>query len=356
MYFVNNDEPVEPQPPTPSSSPPTTVTTSCPRSQTVVFGKTTVCQGELIFVEEFDKNSIKDLDNWNPEVQFPREPDYPFSVYMVDGLRLDNGVLVASASLLESKFHEGFLREQLDLTSTCTAQVGTRKCAQIASGAQILPPVITSKVTTRNKFNFKFGRVEVRAKLPHGNWLLPEISLEPRDAVYGNQRYESGLIRIAFAKSDINFGEKLYGGPVLSDAEPYRSLFMKEKIGTNKWYKDFHNYSLIWKPDGMQLYVDGEEYGTVDPGVGFSYSAQQYGVQHGAAWTRGTAMAPLDEMFYVALGLRVGGINDFADSPEKPWGNRRVKAMLDFWNARESWFPTWYDPSVKVDYVRIYAL
>lgn len=47
------------------------------------------------------------------------------------------------------------------------------ECVREASGAQILPPVMTGKITTKHKFNFKFGRIEVRAKLPSGNWLLP---------------------------------------------------------------------------------------------------------------------------------------------------------------------------------------
>ncbi|XP_068618307.1 beta-1,3-glucan-binding protein-like [Battus philenor] len=356
---VNIQEAVTPDvntrflPTTPSPS----ASTNCPESPTAVLGRTKICQGELIFAEEFDRNSIEALVNWDVEVKFPQEPDYPFNVYLADlTLRLENGVFVASPALLEAKFHEGFFREKLDLTNTCTGQIGTTECSQVASGALILPPVITGKITTRNKFNFKFGRVEIRAKLPSGSWLLPEITLEPRDAAYGNKRYESGLIRVAFARGNAVFGKKLYGGPILSDTEPYRSLFMKEKIGVENWQKDFHNYSLVWKPDGMQLFVDGEQYGTVDPGEGFFASAQRHGVQHGAAWVRGTAMAPLDDMFYVALGLRVGGINDFEDGFDKPWKNRKVKAMLDFWKAKDSWFSTWYDANVKVDYVRIYAL
>lgn len=75
-----------------------------------------------------------------------------------------------------------------------------------------------------------------------------EITLEPRDSVYGDQRYESGLIRVAFAKGNTLFAKKLYGGPVLSDSEPYRTIHMKEKTGIYNWYKDFHNYSMVWKP------------------------------------------------------------------------------------------------------------
>lgn len=51
--------------------------------------------------------------------------------------------------------------------------MGTQECYLHASGANILPPVTSGKVTTRNRFNFKYGRIDVRAKLPAGNWLIP---------------------------------------------------------------------------------------------------------------------------------------------------------------------------------------
>ncbi|KPJ15398.1 Beta-1,3-glucan-binding protein [Papilio machaon] len=335
---------------------PTRVTTAAPPCQgspTAVLGRTNICKGALLFNEEFEKNNIKDLVNWDPEIKFPQEPDYPFNLYMVDDtLGVENGILSVTPVLLESKYHEGFVNEHLDLSNTCTGQIGTRECKQVASGAQILPPVITGKITTRNKFNFKFGRVEIRAKLPSGNWLTPEITLEPRDKVYGDKRYESGLIRVAFTKGNAVFAKKLYGGPVLSDSEPYRSFLMKEKIGIDSWYKDFHNYSIVWKPDGMQLFVDGEQYGTVDPGEGFFNTARQNAVPHAMHWVKGSVMAPLDEMFYVALGLRVGGIHDFTDGPDKPWKNKNNKATVNFYNAQDNWFPTWYDANLKIDYVK----
>lgn len=58
----------------------------------------------------------------------------------------------------------------------------------------------------------------------------------------------------------------------------------------------------------------------------------------------------------MALGLRVGGVNDFADDSIKPWRNRNSKALLNFWNAKDIWYPTWSDAALKVDYVRVYAL
>ncbi|XP_059057976.1 beta-1,3-glucan-binding protein-like [Achroia grisella] len=344
-------EPNRPSPPAPRPDPP------CQISKTTVQGRNAVCAGSLIFSEDFDKQGLQNLVNWEAEIKFPEEPDYPFNVYMADEtLALNDGNLVISPKLLESHFHQGILSESLDLTNRCTGPIDTSQCKRQSLGAQILPPVMTGKITTKNKFNFIFGKIEVRAKLPAGNWLIPEINLEPREDAYGSRRYESGLMRVAFAKGNAIFAKKLYGGPVLSDSEPFRTLLLKEKIGIDNWNRDYHNYTLIWKPDGIEVLVDNERYGTINAGEGFYSSAREHAVPHAATWLRGTVMAPLDKLFYVSLGLRVGGVNDFADVTDKPWRNRAIKAVLNFWNDKDNWYPTWYDSNLKVDYVRVYAL
>ncbi|XP_026734112.1 beta-1,3-glucan-binding protein-like [Trichoplusia ni] len=343
------------RPPTPTPTQPPIV---CQPSPTFVMGKNQVCKGSLIFSEDFDRTELKDLTNWQAEVRFPEQPDYPFNVYVPDGtVSFEDGCLVITPLLTETQHHPGFLTESLDLTVRCTGQVDTSECRRQASGAQILPPVMTGKLTTRHRFSFKFGRVEVRAKLPAGSWLIPEINLEPSENVYGSNRYESGLMRVAFARGNPSLAKKLYGGPVLSDTEPYRSLHLKEKIGLENWNKEYHNYTMIWKPDGIQLFVDGEQYGNINPGEGFFASARENAVPHASNWLRGTVMAPLDQTFYLSLGLRVGGVHDFADGlPDKPWTNRGSKAVLDFWKRKDSWFPTWYNNNLRVDYVRVFAL
>ncbi|GBP49632.1 Beta-1,3-glucan-binding protein [Eumeta japonica] len=248
------------------------------------------------------------------------------------------------------------LTSQPLIADRCTGNLDTTECSRRASGSQILPPVITSKITTKHKFNFKFGRVEVRARLPAGSWLLPEINLEPKENVYGSRRYASGLMRVAFARGNLVFAKKLYGGAMLSDTEPYRSQLQKEKIGIENWNREYHNYTLVWRPDGLELFVDGDKYGSIDPGEGFYTSARECAVPHAAQWLKGTVMAPLDQWFYLSLGLRVGGVHDFADGPDKPWTNRGTKAMLKFWQHKSDWLPSWEGSALRVDWIKVYAL
>lgn len=64
----------------------------------------------------------------------------------------------------------------------------------------------------------------------------------------------------------------------------------------------------------------------------------------------------LHSQFYLALGTRVGGVHDFSDASDKPWKNRHSKALLHFYNDKDTWYPSWYEADLKVDYVRVYSL
>ncbi|XP_045450696.1 beta-1,3-glucan-binding protein-like [Melitaea cinxia] len=330
----------------------------CELSESKVSVPGFVCKGQLLFEDNFN-SEIDRGKVWTPEVKFPAEPDYPFNVYLYDvNTSVRSGRLTIKPITLESKYGENFVRESLDLSQRCTGRVGTNECYREAIGAQILPPIITAKITTKNTFNFKYGRIDVRARMPRGNWIFPEIQLQPRDNIYGPQNYASGLLRIATVKGNEYLSKKLYGGPILCDSEPYRSKHLKEKVGFDAWNKDFHNYTLLWRPDGIYLYVDGEKYGEISTGQGFFEDAKKSGVVAASQWLKGTAIAPFDEMFYISLGLSVGGIHEFPDSPDKPWKNKATKAMFNFWEARNQWLSTWYDDtsSLIVDYVRVYAI
>lgn len=47
------------------------------------------------------------------------------------------------------------------------------ECKRFAFGSYILPPVISGRLNTKSSFNFQYGRIQIRAKLPRGDWLFP---------------------------------------------------------------------------------------------------------------------------------------------------------------------------------------
>ncbi|RVE40237.1 hypothetical protein evm_015113 [Chilo suppressalis] len=153
-----------------------------------------------------------------------------------------------------------------------------------------------------------------------------------------NLRVRNGMLKIRPVTLESKYGED-YVTQSLDLTS--RSTHLKEKIGYEQWANHFHIYSLEWRPDGISLSVDGEKYGEVNPGSGFLRRREEAKRNGCLQWLKGTIMAPFDQMFYISIGLNVGGLHEFPDSTTKPWKDRATKAMLNFWTAKEQWFPTW---------------
>ena len=74
-------------------------------------------------------------------------------------------------------------------------------------------------------------------------------------------------------------------------------------------------------------------------------------------------MAPFNKEFYLTIGIGVGGFNDFPDDyniyngQKKPWVNRSVKALKNFWITMES-KKSWPGErsQLHIDYVKVYAV
>lgn len=68
----------------------------------------------------------------------------------------------------------------------CTGEFGSEECNSII---QILPPVISGKVHSATSFSFKYGRVEVIAKVPKGDWIYPGNEIAQNSVLGINNTY-----------------------------------------------------------------------------------------------------------------------------------------------------------------------
>ncbi|KAJ7245551.1 concanavalin A-like lectin/glucanase domain-containing protein [Mycena rebaudengoi] len=68
-------------------------------------------------------------------------------------------------------------------------------CVSNAPLGKILPPVMSARISTR------FGRVEIRAKLPTGDWVWPALWMLPVEDMYGGWPL-SGEIDIMAARGN----------------------------------------------------------------------------------------------------------------------------------------------------------
>ena len=62
---------------------------------------------------------------------------------------------------------------------------GQGNCTVTSGGSNAIPPVRSARLSTKGTRGIAFGKVEVRAKLPRGDWLWPAIWMLPEDDKYG---------------------------------------------------------------------------------------------------------------------------------------------------------------------------
>ncbi|XP_039748532.1 beta-1,3-glucan-binding protein-like isoform X3 [Pararge aegeria] len=348
---------------------PLKVNAECQPSVTTVSGThapKAICSGAMIFDDEFDEF---DFETWQHEVTLGGGGNWEFQYYNNNRTNsfTDDGILFIRPSLTSEQFGETFLtRGYLDINGGAPADRCTNSqwygCERTGTPTNILNPIKSARIRTVNSFSFRYGRVEVRAKLPAGDWLWPgEIDImESR----GNRiLLQNGLnIGTQEAASTLHYG-------------PYQQLNGWNRthwVGKNEtgYDRDFHLYQLEWTQDYIKFCIDDVELGKVDPGKGgfWNYGGFDSNRNILNPWRYGSKMAPFDQKFYLIINLAVGGTSgyfpDGVQNPTpKPWLNSSPKAATDFWDAKEAWLPTWgldkndgKNAALQVDYVRVWAL
>lgn len=125
-------------------------------------------------------------------------------------------------------------------------------------------PIQSAKITTQESFSFKYGRVEIVAKLPEGDWLWPAIWMLPRRNQYGMWP-ASGEIDIMESRGNANYpqssegGCESYGSTLHWGADWTQNRFELTHAIYNhpsKLSEDFHTYGLYWTAERLYTYID----------------------------------------------------------------------------------------------------
>ena len=161
----------------------------------------------------------------------------------------------------------------------------------------------SSRLRTQYKGDWLYGRIEVCAKLPaHHRGLWPAIWLLPTDDEYGHWP-SSGEVDIM---EHVGWKPK---GTVHAGVHTRTSNHRDKTHRTSSTVVDdahdaFHVYALVWRPDRMDVFVDGDLVHTV-------LRSEE------GDW-------PFDKRFYLLLNVAVGG---------KWAGKHGVDAEAFHWSA-----------------------
>jgi beta-glucanase (GH16 family) len=158
----------------------------------------------------------------------------------------------------------------------------------------------SAKLNTLGSFDFTYGWVEARIKVPRGQGLWPAFWTLPKDNLYG-QWPTSGEIDIM----EILGGapNQLYGTAHFGPAWPNQlQLGGQHDLSGVDYSQDFHTFAVDWQTDHIDWYVDGIKYFTVASTDG----NWQTGAQ-GAAPSTAAGGWPFNLPNYVILNMAMGG-------------------------------------------------
>lgn len=136
----------------------------------------------LVFEDDFT-NGINSAD-WNYEIQmggtgtgsFEWTTDDKSNVYTDEnGLHIVPTLTTESTSITAAQLLNGYT-VNLTESGTCTA-TNLTFCAITSNSTlpTMINPVRSARLNTKGKHNITYGKVEVVAKVPRGDWLWPAI-------------------------------------------------------------------------------------------------------------------------------------------------------------------------------------
>jgi beta-glucanase (GH16 family) len=169
----------------------------------------------------------------------------------------------------------------------------------------------SARLVTRDKGDWKYGRIAVKAKIPSGLGTWPAIWMLSTDWEYGGWP-ASGEIDIM---EHVGYDQNKIHGSVHTQAYYHKIGTQKsEQIINSTVSTKFHEYSIEWDAEKIDFFVDDYKY--------FSFANEH---KTFAEW-------PFDKRFHLILNLAFGG----------DWGGAK--------GIDNTIFPV----KMEVEYVRVY--
>ncbi len=172
-------------------------------------------------------------------------------------------------------------------------------------------PYTSSRLTTKGKGDWLYGRIEIMAKIPGGTGLWPAIWMLPTDWEYGGWP-ASGEIdimeHVGYDPDSIHFTVHTQDYNHTLGTQRSSVIFFPEGE------KEFHLYAVEWEEDKCAFFLDEKKVFT------FKKESDNF-----AQW-------PFNKRYHLLLNVAVGG----------NWGGR--------FGVDDSIFPR----SMEIDYVRVY--
>jgi beta-glucanase (GH16 family) len=174
----------------------------------------------------------------------------------------------------------------------------------------------SARISTRDRFAFRYGRIEARIRLARGQGLWSAFWLLPQDSAYGVWAASGEIDILEGVNLGGSGGNTIHGTIHFGGTWPENTKAGADYLVATDTTSDFHTYALEWSATEMRWYVDDV----------------MYAVQDSWHSSGGDFPAPFDRAFYILFNVAVGGI-----WPGPPDATTAFPAVME------------------VDYVRVYS-
>jgi len=237
---------------------------------------------KLIWSDEFDYTGLPDGTKWDYETGFVRNKEAQYyTKERSENAYVENGNLMITA--VKERF------KNPDYKPGSPNWQENREYAEYTSAS----------VITKGKFNVKYGRIEVRAKLPHGNGTWPAIWMlgENISQIGWPRCGEIDIMEFLGRES-----HRIYGTCHWGDANGKHKSEGKHIDVTPVPSDDFHVYAVNRYPDRIEFFYDDRMYFT------FITNAADNGTDNA-----------FRKPFYLLINLAMGGWGGDIDDALNPW-------------------------------------
>lgn len=229
----------------------------------------------LVWSDEFNYTGKPDSTKWGYAYGFIANREEQYYTDSLKNVRVENGNLIIEIHK-ETIANKDYNDPDI-LSKSWKKYAAERKVGKYTS----------ARLTTRDHASWKYGRIEVRAKLPRGVGMWPAIWMlgENRANVGWPEVGEIDIMEHVGFNPDSIFGTvhtKAYNHTI--GTEKGKSIFI------DKPYDSFHLFALEWTPEKMDFILDDVVYNT-------------FKNEH-----KTTAEWPFDEKFYLILNVASGGM------------------------------------------------
>ncbi len=122
----------------------------------------------------------------------------------------------------------------------------------------------SSRLTTQGKKEFKYGRIDIRAKIPHGQGIWPALWMLGAN-ISGTPWPACGEIDIMEMIGGSNRENTVHGTVHWSDPSNQHAYYGGSKTIASGFYSDqFHVYSIEWDESLIKWYVDDVFFHQID--------------------------------------------------------------------------------------------